>query len=86
MSPPDTFVKEINAQKVSEPLLGKIMHRHASLPRDDWRDFDRRLKRVLELVNRENEAEGGPMRKWAPRQVLRELLPLPPPSRDRREC
>jgi hypothetical protein len=61
MSAPDAFMQEINAQKVSVPLLGKVMHLWASLPRDEWRDIDRRLERVVELVDREAGAEGTPM-------------------------
>ena len=40
MSAPDEFMREINAQKVAAPLLGKVMHLWASLPRDEWQDFD----------------------------------------------
>jgi hypothetical protein len=61
MSPPDTFLKEINAQKVSVPLLGKVMHLYASLPRDEWRDFDRKLERVVEFVEGEDGSEGSPL-------------------------
>src|SRR5215472_1441868 len=61
MSAPDEFIQEINAQKVSAPLLGKVMHLWASLPRDEWRDFDRRLERVAELVSREHDGEASPM-------------------------
>src|SRR5262245_44183808 len=61
MSPPDAFMQEINAQRVSAALLGKVMHLWASLPRNEWRDFDRRLERVVELVEREHGAEGTPM-------------------------
>ena len=46
MSAPDEFMQEINTQKVSAPLLGKVMHLWASLPRDQWSDFDRKLERV----------------------------------------
>jgi hypothetical protein len=61
MSPPDAFMQEVNAQKVSAPLLGKVMHLWASLPRGEWRDFDQKLERVVELVGREHGAEGTPM-------------------------
>ena len=54
-------MQEINAQKVSAPLLGKVMHLWASLPRDEWRDFDRKLERVVELVGREQDGDGSPM-------------------------
>jgi hypothetical protein len=61
MSAPDEFIQEINAQKVPAPLLGKVMHLWASLPRDDWRDFDRKLERVVELVGREHDGDSSPM-------------------------
>ncbi len=61
MSPPDEFMREINAQKVSAPLLGKVMHLWASLPRDEWRDFDRKLERVVELVGQEQGGDSSPM-------------------------
>ena len=42
---------DINAQKVSASLVGKVMHLRASLPREEWNDdFDRKLERVVELV------------------------------------
>jgi hypothetical protein len=61
MPAPDEFMQQINAQKVSAPLLGKIMHLWASLPGDEWRDFDRRLERVVELVAGEHGGDGSPM-------------------------
>lgn len=61
MSAPDEFMQEINAQKVSAPLLGKVMHLWASLPRNDWCDFDTRLERVVELVGREHDGDASPM-------------------------
>jgi hypothetical protein len=61
MSAPDDFMREINAQEVSARLLGKVMHLWASLPRDEWRDFDRRLERVVELVGAEHSGERGPV-------------------------
>lgn len=61
MSAPDAFMREINAQKVPAPLLGKVMHLWASLSRDEWRDFDRRLERVVEFVEREHGGERSPM-------------------------
>ena len=61
MSAPDEFMREINAQKVSAPLLGKVMHLWASLSRDEWRDFDRKLERVVELVGREQDGDSSPM-------------------------
>lgn len=61
MSAPDGFMKEINAQQVSAPLLGKVMHMWASLPRAEWRDFDRKLERIVELVARERDGESNPM-------------------------
>ena len=61
MSAPDEFMQEINAQKVSPPLLGKVTHLWASMPRDEWRDFDRRLQRVVDLVDKEHCGDGGPM-------------------------
>lgn len=60
MSAPDEFIQEINAQRVSAPLLGKVMHLWASLPRNEWRDFDRRLERVVELVGKER-GDDSPM-------------------------
>jgi hypothetical protein len=61
MSTADAFMQKINAQKVSAPLLGKMMHLWASLPRDEWLDFDRKLERVVELVAQEQGADGSPM-------------------------
>jgi hypothetical protein len=61
MSAPDEFMQDINAQKVSAPLLGKVMRLWAALPRGEWRDFERRLERVVELVGREHDVEDGPM-------------------------
>ena len=61
MSAPDEFMREINAQKVAAPLLGKVMHLWASLPRDEWQDFDRKLERVVDLVGKENCGAGDPM-------------------------
>ena len=61
MSAPDAFMQEINAQKVSAPLLGKVMLLWASLPRDEWRGFDRRVEHVVELDDTEAGAEGSPM-------------------------
>jgi len=61
MSAPDEFIQEINAQNVPAPLLGRVMHLWASLPRDEWRDFDRKLERVVELVGREQDGDNSPM-------------------------
>ena len=61
MSAPDEFMREINAQKVAAALLGKVMHLWASLPRDEWQDFDRKLERVVDLVGKENGGDGAPM-------------------------
>ena len=61
MSAPDDFMKEINARKVSAPLLGKVMYLWASLPRDAWRDFDRKLERVVELVAGEHGGDDSLM-------------------------
>jgi len=61
MSAPDEFMQEINAQKVPAPLLGKVMHLWASLPRNEWCDFERRLERVVKLVGREHGGDDSPM-------------------------
>jgi hypothetical protein len=61
MPAPGDFIQEINAQHVSATLLGKVMHLWASLPRDQWRDLDRRLERVVELVGREHDGDARPM-------------------------
>jgi hypothetical protein len=61
MSAPDEFMQEINAQKVSAPLLGKVMHLWASLPRDEWNNFDRKLERVVDLVERVHGGESAPL-------------------------
>jgi len=61
MSAQDDFMQEINAQSVPAPLLGRVMHLWASLPRDEWRDFDRKLERVVELVSREQDGDSSPM-------------------------
>src|SRR4029078_1990507 len=59
MAAPNEFMREINAQKVSAPLLGKVMHLWASLPREEWQDFDQKLERVVDFVGKENG--GDPM-------------------------
>src|SRR4029077_5809906 len=61
MSAPDEFVHEINAQKVSATLLGKVMHLWASLSSNEWNDFDRKLERVVDLVGKEHCGDGAPM-------------------------
>lgn len=61
MSAPDEFMQEINAQKVSAALLGKVMHLWASLSRDEWNDFDRRLERVVDFVGKEHHGGGAPI-------------------------
>lgn len=61
MSAPDEFIQDINAQTVSAPLLGKVMHMWASLPHDEWQDFDRKLERVVEFVSREHGGEDSSM-------------------------
>ena len=61
MSAPDEFMREINAQQVPASLLGKVMHLWASLPHDEWNDFDRKLERVVELVGKEHHGDDGPM-------------------------
>lgn len=54
-------MREINEQKVSAPLLGKVMHMWASLPCDEWQDFDRKLERVVALVSDEHDGKNSPM-------------------------
>jgi hypothetical protein len=61
MPAPADFMREVNAQEVSAPLLGKVMRLWASLPCDEWHDFDRRLERVVELVGKEHRGEDSPM-------------------------
>ena len=61
MSAPGEFIQEINAQKVSALLLGKVMHLWASFSRDEWHDFDRRLEGVVALVGRELGADSSPI-------------------------
>lgn len=61
MSAPDEFMREINALTVTASLLGKVMHLWASLPRDEWQDFDRKLERVVELVGGEQGGKDSPM-------------------------
>lgn len=61
MSAPDQFIRAINAQKVTPPLLGEVMILWASLPSREWRDFDRRLERVVEFVGKKNGADDSPM-------------------------
>jgi hypothetical protein len=61
MPAPDDFMQKINAQPVSASLLGKVMHLWASLPREEWRDFDRKLESVVELVAKVQGREGSPM-------------------------
>jgi hypothetical protein len=50
MSAPDQFIRDINALKVPAALLGEVMIMWASLPPDEWKDFDRKLARVVEFV------------------------------------
>lgn len=61
MSAPADFMEEINAQQVPAPLLGKVMHLWASLPREEWCNFDLRLERVVELVGKERGGDGAGM-------------------------
>jgi hypothetical protein len=61
VSPPDEFIREINAQNVSASLLGEVMVMWASLPRDEWQDFDRRLTHVVDFVAEKRDGESDPM-------------------------
>jgi muramidase (phage lysozyme) len=53
----DEFMLQINAEKVPPLLLGKVMHMWASLPPNEWQDFDRKLERVVALVAAEQNRE-----------------------------
>lgn len=61
MSPPDQFIRDINAQKVSAPLLGEVMTIWASLPADEWNDFNSRLQRVVDFIDKRGGCETSPM-------------------------
>lgn len=61
MSPPDQFIREINAQQVSASLLGEVMTMWAALPADEWNDFDLKLQRVVDFVGKKDGCENSPM-------------------------
>lgn len=61
MPPPDQFIKDINALMVPASLLGEVMVMWASLPPADWKDFDRRLERVVDFVGKKSGHEENPM-------------------------
>lgn len=61
MTAPDEFIREINAQSVSASLLGEVMTMWASLPPDEWKDFDRRLERVVDFVGKKLGGKGNPV-------------------------
>jgi hypothetical protein len=48
------FQTDINATKVSADLLGEVMVMYASLPSEEWEDFDLKITRVIELLNKKN--------------------------------
>lgn len=57
----DQFMQDIKALKVSSEILGQVMIMWASLSPDEWKDFDRRLQRVVEFVGEKDRGEGAPM-------------------------
>ena len=61
MSPPDAFIRDINAQKVSAALLGEVMTMWASLSPEEWEDFDRKLQRVVDFIDAKAGCENSPM-------------------------
>jgi nitrogen regulatory protein PII-like uncharacterized protein len=57
MSAPDYFIRDINALNVPAPLLGEVMIMWASLSPDEWKNFDRRLERVVEIICKKDRSE-----------------------------
>ena len=57
MSVPDYFIRDINALNVPAPLLGDVMIMWASLPPDEWKNFDQRLERVVEFICKKDRSE-----------------------------
>jgi hypothetical protein len=57
MSAPDQFIRDINALNVPAALLGEVIIMWASLPPDEWKDFDRKLSRVVEFVGESGSKE-----------------------------
>ena len=65
MSSDEEFLREINVLDVPPALLGEVMIMWAALPAEVWRDFDKRLEHVLELVSRYDHTTDAPMRAMA---------------------
>lgn len=65
MSSDQEFMHEINALDVPPAWLGEVMIMWAALPAEVWRDFDKRLEHVLELVSRHDRTADAPMRAMA---------------------
>jgi hypothetical protein len=61
MSSDDDFLREINAIAVPASLLGEVTTLWASLPEEEWRDFDRRLGHVLAFVGERVPEDQAPM-------------------------
>ncbi len=57
----DDFLREINAIAVPPPLLGEVTTLWASLPEEEWRDFDRRLAHALAFVGQRVPGDQAPM-------------------------
>lgn len=57
MSAPDHFIRDINALSVPAPLLGEVMIMWAGLPPDEWANFDRKLERVVEFIDKNDRSE-----------------------------
>ena len=67
MSALDAFIQDINEQKETALLLGKVTRLWASLPQAEWQDFDRELERVVELVSKEGAGVGARCSRWRSR-------------------
>jgi hypothetical protein len=54
MSPFAKFKDDINAVNVSADLLGEVMVMWASLPPQEWSEFEVRVTRVIEFLTKKN--------------------------------
>lgn len=61
MSSDEDFIREINRVNVAPSLLGEVMLRWASVPAEIARDFDQKLKHVLDYVTKRDSSPRGPM-------------------------
>jgi len=61
MTVPDQFIQDINTQNISAALLGEVMIMWASLPPEEWKDFNRKLQRVVEFVDGKRPDVNNPL-------------------------